>query len=165
MRQKLLLLCSQSVVFDSLQPHGLQHSRLPFFFTISRRLLKLMSIEMVMPSDHLVLCHPLLLLPSLFPSIKVFSSESGLHVMAEVLELQLQHQSLQWIFKIDFLLDWLLWSPCSPRDSLRVFSNTTIWKHHHHLLYGLTLTSIYVCWKNHSFDCIDLCQKSDVSAF
>jgi len=47
-------------------------------FTISQSLLKLMSIESVMPSKHLVLCHPLLLLPSIFPSIRVFSSESAL---------------------------------------------------------------------------------------
>ena len=45
-------------------------------FTISQSLLKLMSIESVMPSNHLILCHPLLLLPSIFPSIRVFSNES-----------------------------------------------------------------------------------------
>ena len=48
--------------------------------TNSRSLLKLMSIESVMPSNHLVLCHPLLLLPSIFPSIRVFSNESVLHI-------------------------------------------------------------------------------------
>ena len=48
--------------------------------TNSRTLLKLMSIESVMPSNHLILCHPLLLLPSIFPSIKVFSNESALHI-------------------------------------------------------------------------------------
>ena len=48
--------------------------------TNSRSLLKLMSIELVMPSNHLILCHPLLLLPSVFPSIRVFSSESDLHI-------------------------------------------------------------------------------------
>ena len=47
-------------------------------FTISQSLLKLMSIESVMPSNHLILCHPLLLLPSIFPSIRVFSNESAL---------------------------------------------------------------------------------------
>ena len=56
---------------------GLQHSRLPLSFTISRSLLKLMSIQWVMPSNHLILCRPLLLLPSVFPSIRVFSNESG----------------------------------------------------------------------------------------
>ena len=49
-------------------------------FTISRSLLKLMSIESVMPYNHLVLCRPLLLLPSIFPSIRVFSNESTLHI-------------------------------------------------------------------------------------
>ena len=49
-------------------------------FTISWSLLKLMSIESVMPSNHLILCHPLLLLPSIFPSIRVFSNESALHI-------------------------------------------------------------------------------------
>ena len=48
--------------------------------TNSRSLLKLMSIELVMPSSHLILCHPLLFLPSIFPSIRVFSNESVLHV-------------------------------------------------------------------------------------
>ena len=67
----------------------------------SRSLLKLMSIESVMPSKHLILCHPLLLLPSIFPSIMVFSNESALHQVAKVLELQ--HLSFQWIFMVDFL--------------------------------------------------------------
>ena len=49
-------------------------------FTISQSFLKLMSIESVMPSNHLILCHPLLLLPSIFPSIRVFSNESALHI-------------------------------------------------------------------------------------
>ena len=66
--------------------------------------------------------------PSNFPSIRVFPRVSSLHQVAKVLELQLQHQSFQWIFKIDFLSDWLVWS-CCPRDSQRIFSSTTIWKH------------------------------------
>ena len=49
-------------------------------FTISQSLLKLMSIESVMPSNHLILCRPLLLLPSIFPSIRVFSSELAFHI-------------------------------------------------------------------------------------
>ena len=64
-------------------------------FTISQSLLKLMSIESVMPSNHLILCHPLLLLPSIFPSIRIFSTELALHQVAKVLEIQLQHQSFQ----------------------------------------------------------------------
>ena len=57
--------------------------------TNSWSLLKLMSIELVMPSNHLILCCPLLLLPSIFPSIRVFSNESTLHEVAKVLEFQL----------------------------------------------------------------------------
>ena len=71
--------------------------------TNSQGLLKLMSIESVMPSNHLILCHSLLLLPSIFPSIRVFSSVSSSHQVAKVLEFQLQHQSFQWIFRTDFL--------------------------------------------------------------
>ena len=72
-----MLLFSPSVVSDSLRPQGL---RLPLSITISRSLLKLMSIELVMPSNHLILCHPCLLLPSIFPSIRVFSNESALRI-------------------------------------------------------------------------------------
>ena len=64
---------SRSVMFNSLQPHGLS-------ITKSQSLLKLMSIELVMPSNHLILCCPLLLPPSIFPSIRVFSKESVLHI-------------------------------------------------------------------------------------
>ena len=73
-----LLLSSCQVMSDSLQHHGLQHARLPCSFTISQSLLKLMSIESVMPSNHLILSCPLLLLPSICPSIRVFSNESVL---------------------------------------------------------------------------------------
>ena len=68
---------SCSVVTDSLQPHGLQHQA-SLSITNSQSLLKLISIESMMPSNHLILCHPLLVLPSIFPSIRVFSSESVL---------------------------------------------------------------------------------------
>ena len=85
----------------------------------SCNLLKLMSIELVMPSNHLILCHPLLK-TSLFPSIRVFPKIlhiSSSHQVAKVLEFQIQHQSFQWIFRINFLYDGLVESPCSPRDS------------------------------------------------
>ena len=65
---------SHSVVTDSLQLASLS-------ITNSQSLLKLMSIKSVMPCNHLTLCHPLLLLPSIFPSIRVFSNESALHIM------------------------------------------------------------------------------------
>ena len=70
--------CSHSVMSDSLRPYGLQHSRLPCPITNSQSLLKLMSIESVMPTNHLILCCPLLFPPSTFSSIRVFSSVSVL---------------------------------------------------------------------------------------
>ena len=70
---------SRSVVSDSLQTHESQHARPPCPSPTPEVYPKLMSIESVMPSDHLILCHPLFLLPSIFPSIRVFSNESVLH--------------------------------------------------------------------------------------
>ena len=83
-----------------------------------------MSIESVMLSNHLIFCCSLLL-SSIFPSIRVFSNELALpNQVAKVLKLQLQQQSFQWIFRIDFLQYWLIWYLWSPRDS-QEFS------HHH----------------------------------
>ena len=78
-------------------------------------LLKFMSIELVMTSNHLILCHPLTLLPSIFPTIRVFSWINSSHQVAKVLELQ--HQSFQWLFRVDSLWDWLIWSFLCWRDS------------------------------------------------
>ena len=83
--------------------------------TKSQSLLKLMSIELVMPSNHLILCHPLLLSPSIFPSIRVFSNESALHnrwakYWNFIFSISPSNDS-GWIsFRID-------WSSCCPRDS------------------------------------------------
>ena len=88
----------------------------PLSSTISCSLLKLMSIKSVMLSNPL--CCPLLLLPTNFPSIRVFFQwVSTLHHVTRVLELQLQHQSFQWILRVDSLSDGLVGFPCSPRDS------------------------------------------------
>ena len=70
---------SHSVVSNSLRPYGLQHTSFPSI-TNSQSLLKLMAIKSVMPSNHLILCHPLLFLPSIFPSIRVISNESVLRI-------------------------------------------------------------------------------------
>ena len=88
------------------------------FFSISRSLLKLMSIESVMltiSSSTALFSFCLQPFPALgsFPMKRPGSS----HQVAKVLKLQLQHQFFQWIFRVDFLYDWLVWSPCSPRDS------------------------------------------------
>ena len=71
--------CSITKLCPTLRPHELQHARL-LSFPISQSLLKLMFFELVMPSNHLILCCPLLLLPSVFPSNRVFSNESTLHI-------------------------------------------------------------------------------------
>ena len=71
---------SRSVVSHSLRPHELQHTRPPLSITNSWSLLKLMSIKSMMPYSHLILCHLHFLLPSMFPSIRVFSNESALHI-------------------------------------------------------------------------------------
>ena len=123
--------------------------------TNSQTLLKLMSIKSVVPSNHLILCHPLLFLPSVFPSIRVFSNESTLHQVAKILEFQLQHQFSQWTPRTDLLQDGLAGSSCSPRDS-QESSPTPQFKSINSLalsfLYSPTLTSIHDHWKNHSLD-------------
>ena len=73
------------------------------FFTISQSLLKLMFVESVMPSNHFTLCHPLFLLSCLSHLQGLFQWVGSSHQVAKVLELQLQHQSFQWIFRVDFL--------------------------------------------------------------
>ena len=91
-------------------------------------LLKLMFIESVMPSSHLILCHPLLLLPSIFPSIRVFSNESALHIRRPKywsftfnISPYSEHPGL-----ISFRMDWL--GLLAVQGTL-VFSNTTVQKH------------------------------------
>ena len=85
---------------------------------------------------------------------------SFLHQAAKILEFQLQHQSFQWIFRTDFLQDWLVGSPCSPRDS-QESSPTPQFKSINSsalsFLYSPPLTSIHDYWKNHHFDETDLC--------
>ena len=71
---------SHSVMSDSSRPHGLKHTRLLCPSPTPGACSNSVSFELVMPSNHLFLCHPLLLLPSIFPSIRVFSSESVLHI-------------------------------------------------------------------------------------
>ena len=98
-------------------------------FTISYCLCRLMTIEPVMPSNHLILCHPLLLLPSIFPSIRVFSNESALNQVTKVLELQLQLSVLPMNIQGWFPLGWTDLMSLLSKGLSRVFSSTTIWKH------------------------------------
>ena len=136
--------------------------QVPLSSILSWSLLRFMSIELVMLSNHLILCYPLLLLPSVFPSIRVFSNELAPHQVAKVLELQVQHQSFQWIFRVDFFYDWLVWSPCGPRDSQESSPqphfksiNSSVLS----FLYGSALTSVHDYWKSHRFDYTELCGK------
>ena len=137
-------------------------------FSISQSLLKCMSIELVMSSNHLILCHPLPAL-NLSQRQSLFQGVSSSHQVAKLLELQLQHQSFQWIFRDDFFQDWLVWSPCyPPLDSLKNLlqhhsSKASIF--HHSAFSTVQLTSIHDYWKTHSFDYTDICWQSNVSAF
>ena len=158
---------SRSVVSDSATPWTAAHQA-SLSITNSRSLLKLMSIESGMLSNHLILCRPLLLPPSIFPSIRVFSNESVLCIRWSKYQFQLQHQSFQRIFRTDLLQDGLVGSPCRPRDS-QESSPTPQFKSINSsvlsFLYSPALTSIHDYWKNHSFDQTHLCWQRNVSTF
>ena len=117
---------SHSVVSNSLWPHGLQH-----FLTITNSwsLLKLISIESVIPSNHLILCRPLILLPSIFPSIRVFPASQfftsggqriAVSTSVSVLPMNIQDWSP---------LGWTRWISLHPKGLSRVFPKTTVKKH------------------------------------
>ena len=91
------LIVVHSVVSDSLRPHGQQHASLPCLPSLSPSLLKLMSIEPKMPSNHLILCRPLLLLPSIYPSIRVFSNELTLNTI----NLYLYYNCIKYYFMLN----------------------------------------------------------------
>ena len=124
--------------------------------TNSQSLLKLMSIELVMPSNHLILSHPLLLPPSIFPSIKGFfqmsqlfasgGQSTGVSASASVLPMNIQDYSP---------LGGTGWISLPSKGLSRVFSNTTVQSISSSVLSFLhspTLTSIHDYWKNHSLD-------------
>ena len=111
-----------------------------------------MSVELLKPSNHLILCHPLILLPSIFPSIRVFSNESVLSSGGQSIGVSASVFVLPMKFRTDFLQNWLTVSPCSSRDS-RVFSNIIVQAIAIlvlSFLYNPTLISIYDYWKNHN---------------
>ena len=130
-------------------------------FTISWSLLKLMSIESVMPSNHLILCPPLLLLPSVFPSIRIFSSESALCI----------RWPKYWNFSIILPMNIQSWFPLRltgfisllSKGLSRVFSSIIVRRHQFfgaQLFFIVQLTSVYDYWKNHRLDYMDLCRQS-----
>ena len=126
--------------------------------TNSQGLVKLMSIALVMPSNHPILCCPLLQ-PSIFPSIRVFSNESVLHIRWPKL-------SNEYLGLTSFRVDQF---DLLPVQGTQEFSPTLQFKSINFLalsfVYGPTLTSIHDYWENHSFDYMDLCRQSNVSAF
>ena len=139
--------CCYSVA--KLRPHGLRHARLPCQSASSRSLLKLMSNELTMPSNHLILCRPLLP-PSIFPSIRVFSNESVLRI----------RWPKYWSFSFSInpsseysgLMSLGLTGLISlqSKELSRVFSITTIQSHQFFstsLPYGPTLISVHDYWK------------------
>ena len=163
-----LLLFSHSVMSKSLPPHGLQHTRL---------LCPSLSPWVCSNSSPLSQwCHPTVSSSTATspPALNLSQHEglfwwvSSSHQVAKLLELQLQHHSFQSIFRVDFCQDWLVWSPCSSRDSqgsspalqFKNISSLVLC-----LLYCLALISIHDCWKNHSLDYTDFCWQSDIFAF
>ena len=118
---------SHSVMYDSATPWTAARQA-SLSITSSQSLLKLMSIKSVMPSNHLALCHPLLLLPSIFPSIRVSSSESVLLIRWS--------KYYSFSFSISLPMDIQDWSPLGltclislqSKGFSRVFSNTTVQK-------------------------------------
>ena len=121
----------------------------------SQSLLKLMFIELVMSSNHLILCHPLPLLPSIFPSIRVFPNESVLRIRWPSIRVSASASVLPMNIQDWFPLGWTGWISLQSKGPSRVFSNTTVQKHHSSALSFLcspTLISIHDYWKNHSLD-------------
>ena len=124
-----------------------------FPFTVSRSVLKLKFIELVMPSNHLILCHPLLLLPSGFPSIRVFSNESVLRIRWPKYWSFSISPSNEYLGLISFRIDWLdrpavqgtLKS--SPRPQFKSINFLAL-----SFLHSPVLTSTPDYWKNHSLD-------------
>ena len=94
-----------------------------------RSLLKLLSIEPVMPSNHLVLCRPLLLLPSIFPSIRVFSRQSVLCIRGQTTGVSASVSVLPMNIHDWFPFGWTGWISLQYKVFSRVFSNTTVQKH------------------------------------
>ena len=136
--------------------------------TNSQSLLKFMSIESVMPSNRLILCHPLLLPPSIFSRIRVFSNESVLCIRwPKYWSCSFSiSPSSEYSGLISFRMDWLdLLAVQGTLKSLQHHSSKTINSSALSCLFSPTLSSIHDYWKNYSFDYMDLCWQSKVSAF
>ena len=146
---------------DSLQPHGLQHIRLP----CPSRFPEPTQIHVHCIGDAIqpsILCCPVLLLPSIFPSTRIFSSESVLHIRwPKYWSFSLSiSPSNEYSGLISFRMDWLdLLAVQETLESLLQPQFKSINSSVLNFLYSPTLTSIHDYWKNHSFDYMDLCQQ------
>ena len=128
---------SRSVVSDSLRPHESQHARPPCP-TPTPGVRSLTSIKSVMPSSHLILCCPLLLLTPIFPSIRVFSNESTLHSSGRSTEISALASFLPKNTQNWSPLGCTGWMSLQSKGLSRVFSNTTVQKHQ---FFGTQLSS------------------------
>ena len=143
-------------VSDSLRLHGLQHTRLPCPSSTPGACSNIF-IELVMTSNHLILCHPLLLLHSMFPSISVFSNELGLCIRwlwwkDWSFSFNIS-ASIEYSGSISFTVDWF--DLLAVQGPSRVFSNTWLKSTNSSVLsflYGASLTPTRDYWKNHNFD-------------
>ena len=130
-----------------------------------------MSIKSMMPSNHFILCHPLLLPPSIFPSIRVFSNESVLHIrFPKYWSFSFNiSPSDEYIGLISFRMDWLdhlaVGSPRDSQESSPAPQFKSINSSVPSFLYSSTLTSIHDYWEKHSLDYTDLCWLSNISVF
>ena len=144
-----------SVMSNSSKPHGLQDS---LSFTVPQNLLKFMSTESVILPSH-PLRPPCPLVFSISQHWDLFRWVGSSNQVPIVLELQLQHQSFQWIF-LSFRMDWFksLWSTKDSQESSLTPQFESISFLTLSFLYGPALTSIHDYWKTHSFDYTGLCQ-------
>jgi len=123
---KNICCCSVTQSCPTLYDHWTAACQASPSFTISQSLLKLMSIELMMPSNHLILCYPLLT-PSIFPSIRVFSSESALHIRWQSIGVSASVHSMNIQDWFPLGLTCLISLQCKGLS--RVFFSMTIWKH------------------------------------
>ena len=128
-------------------------------FTISQSLFKLMSIELVMSSNHLILCHPLLLLPSIFPSIRVFSNESALKSAPEYWSFSFSiSSSNEYSGLISFRIDWF---------HFLIIQGTlkSLLQQHNSKASILWCSAFFMAQLSHPEKPTNLCQQSNASAF
>ena len=141
---------------SSLQPRGLQHIRPPCPSPTPGAYSNSLSIEPLMPFNHLILCHPLLLLPSIFPSIRVFSNESVLcNRWPKYCSFSFSISPFnEYSGLISFRMDWLdlLAVQGTLKSLLQHHSSKVSILRRSSFLYSPTLTSIYDYRKNHSLD-------------